>query len=119
MKLNWDKILEHVDPARRTEVKKEIEKNYLDVVTTNHPVVEIDGHLRFKQDPMTRWISEVAMSGKNGGPTLNDMNTACHANYGGKWSLKKVKQFHRDKGYSLDAFGEIFCSSRCTWRVNS
>jgi hypothetical protein len=110
--LDWDKILRFVDPDRRAEVRATIEEHYPDVVTTNHPIVETpessNGRvLRFKRDPMVRWIVDVALNG-SGRLTLNDLWVAKESDFGGKWSRRKLKQFYRDMGYSLCGFMEMF-----------
>lgn len=114
MSLDWDKILRFIEPGRRDEARKVIEEHYSDVVTNNHPVVEDPPEpsgnrvLRFKADPMTRWIVDVAMSGSGGRLTIHDLWVAFQNKHGGRWSRKKMMRFYREMGYSLCGFGEVF-----------
>ena len=116
--LDWSAILAEIPVGRRREVRAMIEKNYSDVVTTNHPVVETgceDGNgrpiLRFKRDPMTCWLANHV--------SIEAMVKACQSDVNGVWSRQKIEDFYRDKGYTLCGFTEVFRSWPDHWRSGS
>lgn len=64
---------------------------------SQHPIVRIEGVLRYKVNPMMRWLSDHV-----------DLNEMWIAYRQGAWDRDTFMQFYRDIGYSLGGFEEIW-----------
>jgi hypothetical protein len=106
VKVNWQRVLEHVPPERRASVRAHVESDpdRVKAVAPAHPLTTTGGgfktHLRFKPDPLVSAVFESCP-----GAILRKIAESASAR---EFSRQRLMQFHRNIGYSLDGFCELF-----------
>lgn len=106
VKIDWQRVLEHIPPERRASVRAHVEEDpaRMRAVAPSHPLVTTGGgfkrHLRFKADPLVSAVFESCP-----GAILRKIAESAGAR---EISRQRLMQFHRNIGYSLDGFCELF-----------